>query len=29
MMQFYVIGNYITALNIKQSEELKRNLLIS
>lgn len=23
MMQFYVIGNYITALHIKQSEELK------
>lgn len=29
MMQFYVIGNHITALNIKQPEELKINLLIS
>lgn len=28
MMEFYVIGNHITALNIKQSEELKMNLLI-
>lgn len=29
MMQFYIIGNHITALNTKQSEELKMNLLIS
>lgn len=29
MMQFYVTGNHITALNIKQSEELKINWLIS
>lgn len=29
MMQFHVIDNHITALNIKQSEELKINWLIS